>query len=200
MLKMLSDARIRHATLTGLDGAPSWRDKTRGPVTPSQGGYAFAVLSTTNKRAIFNDTGVAGLGCIRLQGPKQAIKLACAARASLSFAARTCLRRVRACRLRRARIRGGAELLREELGSRVLPRDRPRYDGQFAATAPQWVITMLSILLGRRGEQWGWRRPSGTRSTGRMRDRSIRSGDSTPAGPIQCVGHLGRSYAKLNVI
>ncbi len=34
---------------------------------------------------------------------------------------------------RAARIWGGAELLREEIGSPVLPRDRPRYDGQLAA-------------------------------------------------------------------
>jgi hypothetical protein len=33
-LQTLSGARIRHATLTGLDGAPSWRDKTRGSCQP----------------------------------------------------------------------------------------------------------------------------------------------------------------------
>src|SRR3979490_3391064 len=32
----LSGARIRHATLTGLDGAPSWRDETRGSCYPQR--------------------------------------------------------------------------------------------------------------------------------------------------------------------
>lgn len=33
-LRTLSGARIRHATFTGLDGAPSWRDQTRGSCQP----------------------------------------------------------------------------------------------------------------------------------------------------------------------
>src|SRR2546430_11874339 len=35
-LRTLCGARIRHATLTGLDGAPSWRDKTRGSCQPPE--------------------------------------------------------------------------------------------------------------------------------------------------------------------